>query len=181
MSISQMIITEQHEIIISTVPHHKTLNKRLMRDADECEYDLSYQTNVMAKHTAWQTYSPNITIIQNYVHDAILSIPGIDEQYWKDMWWSHMDTWFSKYDHDEYARKHCHHPSAWGWVYFVNTPEGSSPLVLSTSNTEIEAVAGKIVIFPACIMHHVPMNKCLNRIVLAGNVGFDRKLHSKKL
>ena len=35
-----------------------------MRDADECEYDLSYQTNVMAKHTAWQTYSPNITIIQ---------------------------------------------------------------------------------------------------------------------
>ena len=50
-----MIVTEQHEIIISTVPHHKTLNKRLMRDADECEYDLSYQTNVMAKHTAWQT------------------------------------------------------------------------------------------------------------------------------
>ena len=101
-----MIVTEQHEIIISTVPHHKTLNKRLMRDADECEYDLSYQTNVMAKHTAWQTYSPNITIIQNYVHDAILSIPGIDEQYWIDMRWSHIDTWFSKYDHDELSLIH---------------------------------------------------------------------------
>tara|TARA_B100001564_G_C20296843_1_gene515107 strand:+ start:44 stop:589 length:546 start_codon:yes stop_codon:yes gene_type:complete len=166
---------------ISTVPNHKTLNKRLMSDAENAEYSESYQKNVMAKHSAWQTYSSNIAIIQNYVKDVITSIPGLNEQYWKDNCWNHIETWFSKYDHDEYAREHCHYPHAWGWVYFVNTPEGSSPLILSKSNTEIDAVAGKIVIFNAGINHHVPINKCLNRIVLAGNVGFDRNLHSAKL
>ena len=93
-----------------------------MRDAENAEYTKSYQKNVMAKHSAWQTYSSNIAIIQDYVKDVITSIPGIDEQYWKDNYWNHIETWFSKYDHDEYAREHSHNPHAWAWVYFVITP-----------------------------------------------------------
>ena len=60
-----------------------------------------------------------------------------------------------------------------GFVYFVNAPKGASPLVFTTSGKKIKAEAGKVVIFPGTMYHHVPKNKCKNRVILAGNMVFD--------
>ena len=57
-----------------------------------------------------------------------------------------------------------------GWVYFVRTPKGSSPFVFTYSDTPIEAEEGKIIIFPASMVHNVPRNNCKDRVVLAGNI-----------
>ena len=45
-----------------------------------------------------------------------------------------------------------------------------SPLVFTTSGKKIKAEEGKVVIFSGDILHHVPKNRCNNRIVLAGNI-----------
>ena len=65
---------------------------------------------------------------------------------------------------------HAHHPSAYSFVYFLRCPKGSSPLIFTTSGKRIKAEEGKVVIFPGNLKHHVPKNKCYDRIVLAGNI-----------
>ena len=45
-----------------------------------------------------------------------------------------------------------------GFVYFIQCPRGSSPLVFSTSGKRVKAEEGKVVIFPGNIYHHVPKN-----------------------
>ena len=61
------------------------------------------------------------------------------------------------------------------FVYFVKCPRGSAPLVLD--GMRIKAEEGKLVAFPGITNHHVPKNRCNDRIVIAGNlsVGFKIK------
>ena len=54
--------------------------------------------------------------------------------------------------------------------YFIKTPKESSPLIFTTSGETINAEEGKLVIFPASLIHEVPKNKCDDRIVLSGNI-----------
>ena len=49
----------------------------------------------------------------------------------------------------------------------------SSSLFFPTSGKKIKAEEGKVVIFPGNVRHSVPPNKCDNRIVVAGNIGYD--------
>ena len=79
------------------------------------------------------------------------------------------DYWGAVYNKGDHANKH-EHTCAFSWVYFINCPKGSAPLVLSDSNTKIKAEEGKVVIFPGLTYHHVPKNKCDDRIVMAGNL-----------
>ena len=82
-----------------------------------------------------------------------------------------VSMWFAIYDEGDYAKSHHHIPySLWSFVYYVNTPKGSSPLVFTTSGKKIKAEEGKLVLFPAGVRHHVPKNRCKNRLVLAGNL-----------
>ena len=79
--------------------------------------------------------------------------------------------WFARYNKNDSCTSHDHLPFAlFSFVYFVNTPKGSSPLVFTTSGKKIKAEEGKVVIFPACVYHDVPPNECDGRIVMAGNV-----------
>ena len=78
--------------------------------------------------------------------------------------------WVVHYSREDFTVSHCHYPAQWSWVYFVNSPKGSSPLVFTTSGKRIKAEEGKVVIFSGDILHHVPKNRCNDRIVLAGNI-----------
>ena len=80
------------------------------------------------------------------------------------------NTWFVNYDKGEYTINHDHVPSTWSWVYFVNTPKGSSPLIFTSSGKKVKAEAGKLVLFPGSVYHYVPPNKCKDRIALSANV-----------
>jgi hypothetical protein len=82
--------------------------------------------------------------------------------------------WFAKYNKGDRTLSHTHFPCLYSFVYFVNAPEGSSPLVFTSSDQSVEAKKGRVVIFPASLEHHVPVNECDNRIVLAGNTYFSQ-------
>ena len=70
--------------------------------------------------------------------------------------------WIAKYNRGDFTLSHNHYPCLYSFVYFMNSPKGSSPLVFTTSEQSIEAKNGRIVIFPAILKHHVPDNQCDN-------------------
>ena len=180
------LIPSDQNVISDHYLHYKSLNKRLLKYADTCDYGMSYKTNIWGKHTGWHVYSPEIAVVHRWIKTCILTCMKLHKEYWKDLGWKFLETWFSRYDEGDNARPHRHFPNMFGWVYFVKTPKGSSPFVFTYSNTQIEAEEGKIIIFPASMMHNVPRNNCKDRVVLAGNIGSllpnpNRKSLSKKL
>lgn len=164
-------IPEDQIVITDTYPHYKSLNKRLLKYADSCDYDMSYKTNIWGKHTGWHVDSPEIVVVHRWIKTCIIRYLKVTEDFWRDVGWGFLETWFSRYDEGDYARDHKHFPYMFGWVYFVQTPPGSSPLVFTYSKTRMPPEAGKIVIFPAHMRHSVPRNYCKDRVVLAGNIG----------
>ena len=84
--------------------------------------------------------------------------------------------WIAKYNSGDYTLSHSHYPCLYSFVYFVNSPKGSSPLVFTTSGQSIEAKQGRIVIFPGILEHYVPKNECDNRVIISGNVFFTGHL-----
>ena len=79
------------------------------------------------------------------------------------------DTWGVSYDKGDSIDPHRHDPAQFSFSYWVNVPEGSSPLVFTNSGVEIEPEEGKVVIFESRLLHHVPPCDCDGRIALVGN------------
>jgi hypothetical protein len=79
------------------------------------------------------------------------------------------EVWGVVYNKGDYVDDHCHSPSQYSFVYYVNAPKGASPLVFSTSGHRVRAEAGKMIIFESRLNHKVLPNKGENRCVISGN------------
>ena len=80
-------------------------------------------------------------------------------------------TWAARLDKGQQTLEHDHlFYATFAFVYFVNVPKGSSPLIFTTSGKKIKAEPGKLVLFPAPLRHKVPINKCDNRVTIASNI-----------
>ena len=86
-----------------------------------------------------------------------------------------INTWGLICNKGNYVEEHNHDPSQFSFVYYINAPEGSSPLVFSSSGYQVKPQAGKIVIFHSSLLHHVPVNNCDNRYSFVGIIGDYRK------
>ena len=64
--------------------------------------------------------------------------------------------------------KHNHFPYSISFVYCVNSPKGSSPLIIEGEN--INLVPGRIIFFLSHYYHWVPLNKCDGRCSIVGNI-----------
>ena len=164
-TVEKMKLRENVNIIIENYPFYETLNPKLMEDVSNINFENSYQTNVYGKMSSWRIHSPNIEIIHSWVTQLI----NRDSKYPTGIL-KFNDTWFAVYDEGDFAHIHDHHRVVFSFVYFINCPQGSSPLIFTTSGKRIKAEEGKLVIFPGLTKHHVPKNKCKNRVILAGNV-----------
>ena len=80
------------------------------------------------------------------------------------------NSWFIKYEKGDKTNSHAHIPAAFSFVYYIQTPKGSSPMIFTHTGKRVKAEAGKAIIFPGNVYHHVPKNKCSGRIVLSGHV-----------
>ena len=90
--------------------------------------------------------------------------------------------WAQYYPKGAYQSSHSHLPCHWSFVFFVNCPEGSSPLVFGEEDLSIKASTGKLLIFPSWVRHHVPHNDGDNRSIVAGNFMYlPKHLVEKKL
>ncbi len=70
------------------------------------------------------------------------------------------ELWGQYYKKGDYQINHDHNPLSWSFVYYVNAPKGSAPLVFTSSNKKIFPKPGMLVLFPSWVYHHVPKHKC---------------------
>ena len=155
-------------------PYSESLNEKLLEDCQNFDFLRDVRnidggdTNVKALQTSGPISSKSIDLIQDWILNLLKHrFPGHPGG--KSAGFSVINRWLARYNKDDYTRPHTHKPAFQSFVYFVDSPKGSSPLVFSTSGKRIKAEKGKVVIFPASMTHHVPVNKCDGRVTLAGN------------
>ena len=81
-----------------------------------------------------------------------------------------VDLWGQVYQYGHYQSYHNHIHNDWAFVYYVNTPHGSSPIVFRTSNKRIKPITGMLILFPGYMDHYVPPNRGDGRSIVAGNL-----------
>jgi len=159
------------EVIITHHPHAQSLNKKLITESSTFKQLNDWYTNIRGEK--WPTDPKNKDAPSNLVFNWVTSllysayhVPGNSFPIDYDI-----EMWFAKYNKGDFCRNHHHMPYAlFSFVYFVNCPRGSSPLIFKESGKRIKAEEGKIVIFSSTLKHYVPKNRCDNRLVLAGNM-----------
>ena len=88
------------------------------------------------------------------------------------------ESWGVIYDDGDYINSHTHKqgdlvdcstPNYFSFVYYVNVPEGSSPLIFPTSGHKLYPKSGNMVVFESRLRHEIPPNGGKNRSVIVGN------------
>ena len=80
------------------------------------------------------------------------------------------EVWGTTFKKGDNIVPHNHMPFAWTWIFYVNTPVGSSPLVFSDSKHTVEVAKGKLLIFEGRLQHEVPECTVDGRCILSGNI-----------
>ena len=81
-----------------------------------------------------------------------------------------VDLWGQVYRIGHHQSYHNHVHVDWAFVYYVNTPQGSSPIVFRNINIRIKPITGMMIIFPGHMEHYVPPNRGDGRSIVAGNL-----------
>ena len=159
------MVRENLKVLVEYHPFHESIKKKILEEEYNFLYNPlvdGYSSNIRAYRTLGTLNTKGIMLVKEWISTLIRQYyPGFDYN---------IDAWIAKYNKGHCTLEHDHIPYSFSYVYFVNTPKGSSPLVFSTSGKRIKAEEGKVVIFPACMRHHVPKNRCEGRVTLAGNV-----------
>ena len=136
-------------------------------------------SNVKASlHTEWDWEPDNITFrnLKGFIREETERFfnPGVRSG-GKRSWLTISAFWANVYKKGDYAQSHCHKPHSFSFVYFVKAKWYDSPLIFTDSGNKIRPKAGRYVIFPGYLMHHVPKHRYNDeRITLSGNFGFNK-------
>ena len=160
-------------------PHYQSLNEKLMDDLSKLSF-LLYEKNIYhhtnIKGSQFNSNRKNLSLkprgvvlIENWVQQIIQSKLKFPFTYKFATWAARLDKGQETIDH--------HHLfcATYTFVYFVNTPKGSSPLTFTTSGKKIKAESGKLVLFPPSLRHKDSSNKCDNRVTIASNITISEK------
>ena len=166
-----MKIREDHYIIEKSYPFANSIKDKILDQINNFSFIRDMynidggSSNVKAPQTSAIQDATNISSVKLLLKWILDLLPNHSNDNFRVE-----NFWVVHYRREDFTVSHCHYPAQWSWVYFVNSPKGSSPLVFTTSGKRIKAEEGKVVIFSGDILHHVPKNKCNDRIVLAGNI-----------
>ena len=168
-----MKITERYEIHRRTYPFAERLNPIL----HDIIVEKAKTLDKGALMTSWHCHDiKEFVVIAQWVKDFLWNVdaeniytPVLQGDLWSG------NTEMELYNKGDYQDAHDHLPCHWSFVYYVNTPRGSSPLVFEHSKTKLHLKAGEVIVFPAWIRHYVPPNRCEERSIVAGNISYVKK------
>tara|TARA_B100000085_G_C18485641_1_gene489128 strand:- start:627 stop:1148 length:522 start_codon:yes stop_codon:yes gene_type:complete len=162
---SKKIINESYTLHKYRYPLYKVLNPKL----HQLILENATTEDKGALMTSWKCFEvEEFHTISKWVCNLILNTK-IDAQSPIPLGLKLDDLWGQIYNEGAYQVPHDHLPSHWSFVYYVNTPSGSSPLVFEQSGKKIYPKEGEVIFFPAWIRHFVPTNHCEGRSIIAGN------------
>ncbi len=81
--------------------------------------------------------------------------------------------WSVLYNKGDGVEKHNHYPYPLSFCYYVNVPDGSSPLIIE--DIEVYPKEGEVIFFLGSQYHSVPSSNVHGRTVLVGNVMYVDK------
>ena len=166
-------IDENLEILECIHPSYQLLNEKILKESSTFNYchgdemvmmDGVSTSNVKALQTTAKT------IMSRSIGEIYHWILTFVHNYYEGFNFHINTSWISNYKKGDYTKPHNHVPASFAFNYFIKTPKESSPLIFTTSGETINAEEGKLIIFPASLIHEVPKNKCDGRIVLSGNI-----------
>ena len=150
------------DLIIEQHPDYEKLNSNLLKESEGVIYDWSDITYVRGKMSEWHICGKYIDVIKEWVKTLTPSIKGMIPRI--------IDAWYARFEYGNHALVHNHGDMYASFVYYIKTPEGSSPIIFPDENETVEAKEGNLLIFPGHINHYVPENKCEGRVIIAGNI-----------
>ena len=150
------------DLIVEQYPDYKKLNSNLLKESEGVIYDWSDITYVRGKMSEWHICGKYIDVIKEWAKTLTPSVKGMFPRI--------IDAWYARYDYGNHALVHNHGDIYASFVYYIKTPEGSSPIIFPDENETVEAKEGNLLIFPGHINHYVPENKCEGRVIIAGNI-----------
>ena len=167
-----MICKENLEVEVYHHPDYQSINEELMSDLSKLTFyshkDILNHTNIKGDQIGFIDSKPRgVYFLENWVYQIIESKlrDATNPIHYK------FNTWAARLDRGQETVEHGHlYFATFAFVYFVNAPEGASPLVFPTSGVKIKAEPGKLVLFPGPLRHKVPVNDCDNRVTIASNV-----------
>ena len=127
------------------------------------------RTNLKSKMTSWNTDVREFEIITDLVSELLHK----DFLQFQSEKVRCSEVWGALYGKNDHATSHNHEPSYFSFVYYVNVPKNSSPLIFVNSGYKVKTYTGKLVIFDSKLYHKVPKNKSENRSLIAGNFVYE--------
>ena len=166
-----MILLENLEVEVHRHPDYQILNEDLMSDFSKLAFysheDTYNYTNIKGDQFSLIDSKPRgVHFIENWVEEIIQNrLRSVTPNHYNFV------TWVARLGRGQETLVHHHlYFATFAFVYFVNAPEGASPLVFPTSGKEIKAEPGNLVLFPGPLLHKVPVNNCDDRVTIASNV-----------
>jgi hypothetical protein len=176
--ISELFVSQKERMYIEYYPFAENLNPKLHNIILEkaVNYDIG------ARMTEWKEgFSiKEFKLIGDWVFQILDSFQELDfdpifKLRLKDLWGQY-------YNKGDYQVKHHHNPHYWSFVYYVNVPKRSAPLVFTNSNKKVFPKPGMLVVFPSYLYHHVPKHKCEEiRSVVSGNFVYTIDWQKEKM
>ena len=127
-------------------------------------------SNINAQFTGWHLEGKEVNNLVKWVSNIITN-----DILWTTYILKCVEVWGVLYKKGDYITEHQHSPSLLSFVYFVNTPKGSSPVKFVTSGYKVKPEAGKVVIFESRLIHEVPPNRGEDRCIVSGNFIWDKE------
>ena len=135
-----MLLTEQTKIHIHQYPFAETLNPILHKII----VDRADKEDMGAIMTDYKSFEvPEFKKIGNYALNLIRGWEwSLDTPVRRNDPLTLYNIWGQWYRKGDFQVSHTHYPNQWSFVYYVNTPRGSSPLVFTHSKKKVAAKAG---------------------------------------
>jgi len=149
--------------------------KEMAQWALETSDEQNHRTNVKAKMSHWKIWSKTdlFNKFLTNIGEEVISLPWTADEFGSFIYTS---AWTSVYTKGDYTKIHNHSPSYISIIASLDDGEYPHPVIFSDSNTEIEMITGRVLIFPGYIRHHVPVyHGDKPRIIFAGNLGVENE------
>tara|TARA_B100000035_G_scaffold180427_1_gene153920 strand:- start:62 stop:583 length:522 start_codon:yes stop_codon:yes gene_type:complete len=162
-------ITEKLRLCEYDCKFEDSLNSTLHKIICDLPDAQNRRTSLQSKMTSWNTdvkeFKTVIDVVSQLLHSDFLEF--------KNEKIKCSEIWGALYGKEDHATAHNHEPSHFSFVYYVNAPKNSAPLVFVNSGYEVTPYPGKLVIFDSKLYHKVPKNKSENRSLIAGNFVYE--------
>ena len=167
--IDARIVKKETPIFTTIIDNYEQINTHVRKHILDLkkQHPEGVESNVRAWRSHWFTHK--VTSVFNPLVDLMTSaVDFVSDQFYNDEHakFEPFNFWVMDYQDGDETLNHCHFPSSFSAVYYVDVEPNCAPLIVEGETIQPEN--GMLVIFPGHLDHSVPKTKG-RRICASGN------------